>query len=64
VYTFLSAFLSSSNEYFLPKSFLSLHFVDSSGVMIGSELTPSAQKEARQGERGFEAFNSFLEQST
>ncbi len=32
--------------------------------MIGSELTPSAQKEARQGERGFEAFNSFLEQST
>ncbi len=35
----------------LPKSCLSLHFMDSSGVVIGSEFTALAQKEARQGER-------------
>ncbi len=30
---------------------LSLHFVDPSGVVIGSELTALAQKEAGRGER-------------
>jgi hypothetical protein len=50
--TFSAArFSSSPNEPFLPKIFLSLHFVDSSGVMIGSEFTALAQKEARRGER-------------
>jgi hypothetical protein len=38
-------------NYFLPKSCLSLHIVDSSGVVIGSEFTALAQKEARRGER-------------
>jgi hypothetical protein len=44
-------FSSSPNESFLPKSFLSLHFLGSSGVMIGSKFTALAQKEARRGER-------------
>ncbi len=49
---FSAARLSSSpNESFLPKSCLSLHFVDSSGVVIGSEFMALAQKEARRGER-------------
>ncbi len=44
-------FSSSLNESFLPKICLSLHFMDSSGVLIGSEFTALAQKEARRGER-------------
>lgn len=43
-------FSSSPNESFSLKV-VSLHFVDSSGVVIGSEFTALAQKEARRGER-------------
>jgi hypothetical protein len=40
-------------EYSLPKSCLSSHFVNSLGIVIGSDFTPFflAQKEARRGER-------------